>query len=102
MSRNVVGYVIANVILNRRRTVDVRADLRKNLVPRAANLRIQIAPMRAQVLVETTQNPVRPQLDHPDTRVVHWVRQAAEGILAKIGRKLRISGITLFHGGITG
>src|SRR5262245_13196083 len=61
---DVVVDVVADVVLDRRVAVDVGADLGEDLVPGAADLRVEIAAERAEVLVEHLGPPTAASL-HP-------------------------------------
>src|SRR5262249_41649460 len=50
MDDDVVGDVVEDVVLDRRGAVDLGTDLREDLVPRTADLRIEVAAERPEVL----------------------------------------------------
>src|SRR5262245_35416892 len=63
MDGDVIRNMVADVVLNRGAAVNVGANLGKDLDPRAADLRIEVAPQGPEMLVECF-DPVFPAALH--------------------------------------
>jgi hypothetical protein len=76
---NVLIDVVADVILNRGIAIDVGTNLGEDLVPRPADIRVEVTPQRAEVLVEDLRPALPARLDpFPRRRTVLTVtRQPA-------------------------